>query len=652
MAKSPNLGLNITPESESTKRFLEWRTELAGTGSDSNMMIIDAAVAAAQDTADAAMAVQTNLDTHAADTNLHVTSEEKRKWNNVDLSGYVPTSRTINGQALTDDITLSAADIGAEAAGSAAASDLSNVLDSDFKAKADAAGVGVGSGGTDIELEDSVTSTSVTKAAVPNSVKTAYDKAVEAYDLAALGSGSSGNTNIYGVSTTAAATKAKVVAIDGFTRTTGSTVIVKFTITNTATSPTLNVNGTGAAAIYHNGAAISAGYLQAGGTYEFVFNGTQWDLVSDGSKQPLYSVAYGTCSTAAGTAEKAVTLAGYVLAVGSIVGVYFSYANTTTSPTLNVNGIGGRSIVIYVANYDADSGGWPVIEPGALGVGLHLFMFNGNHWYLLNPHETSSGGGRGATRVVGRADAPCNRTVADVDYLSYGDDYAAIKSAIDDVNSMGGGKVLLLEGKYSISDWIDLSNMDNLTIEGQGSGTVLSYTCGMYPFYGINNTNLCIKNLTILNYLLTEGVETAICLIDSYDTELANLRLTNCGIILEGTHCATSIHDNAISNPNRNAIASESLSGALIHNNHIDASEYGIFAMEIANSTIHNNLISSVTSCFDCYYMWDSTLNGNVMLGTTIIRAVGSSAIVGNRFAQGFGFDDNGGTEVGFNSEW
>ena len=38
----------------------------------------------------------------------------------IDLSGYVPTSRTINGKALTGNITLSASDVGALASGATA----------------------------------------------------------------------------------------------------------------------------------------------------------------------------------------------------------------------------------------------------------------------------------------------------------------------------------------------------------------------------------------------------------------------------------------------------------------------------------------------------------------------------------------------------
>lgn len=85
----------------------------------------------------------------------------------------------------------------------------------------------------------------------------------------------------YGTCSTAAGTVEKVVALSGFTLVTGARVTVKFTVTNTAASPTLNVNSTGAKAIYYRGAAIDAGYLAANRTYEFIYNGTQYELLGD-----------------------------------------------------------------------------------------------------------------------------------------------------------------------------------------------------------------------------------------------------------------------------------------------------------------------------------------------------------------------------------
>ena len=85
----------------------------------------------------------------------------------------------------------------------------------------------------------------------------------------------------YGVCSTAAGTAAKTVACTGYGLITGSEITVKFSNTNTAANPTLNVNSTGAKAIYYRGAAITAGFLAATRTYTFRYNGSQYELVGD-----------------------------------------------------------------------------------------------------------------------------------------------------------------------------------------------------------------------------------------------------------------------------------------------------------------------------------------------------------------------------------
>lgn len=90
------------------------------------------------------------------------------------------------------------------------------------------------------------------------------------------------NVSHYGVCSTAATTAAKAVTISGikgFTLATGARVTVKFTVANKVSNPTLNVNSTGAKAIYYRGYAIPAAALDANCTYDLVYNGTQWEIV-------------------------------------------------------------------------------------------------------------------------------------------------------------------------------------------------------------------------------------------------------------------------------------------------------------------------------------------------------------------------------------
>ena len=54
---------------------------------------------------------------------------------------------------------------------------------------------------------------------------------------------------------------------------------------------------------------------------------------------------YGTCATAAATAAKVVVCGDYKqLVVGSIIGVRFTYTNTASGVTLNVNGTGAKQV--------------------------------------------------------------------------------------------------------------------------------------------------------------------------------------------------------------------------------------------------------------------------------------------------------------------
>ena len=101
----------------------------------------------------------------------------------------------------------------------------------------------------------------------------------------------SGNITHYGTCSTAAATAAKTVTLPGFVLATGARVVVRFSATNTASNPTLDVNGTGAKAIYYRGAAVSPGYLSANRTIEFVYNGNQWEVIGDFDTNTTYNQA-------------------------------------------------------------------------------------------------------------------------------------------------------------------------------------------------------------------------------------------------------------------------------------------------------------------------------------------------------------------------
>lgn len=84
--------------------------------------------------------------------------------------------------------------------------------------------------------------------------------------------------SFYGTCSTAAATAAKVVACTGFTLTTGSRITVIFDNVNMADSITLNVNNTGAKAVYCYGEAMTYNLFKIPRKtgVDFVYDGTNW----------------------------------------------------------------------------------------------------------------------------------------------------------------------------------------------------------------------------------------------------------------------------------------------------------------------------------------------------------------------------------------
>lgn len=95
----------------------------------------------------------------------------------------------------------------------------------------------------------------------------------------------------FGTCDTAAGTAAKVVSCTDFTLATGATILVKFTNANSASSPTLNVNGTGAKNVYYRGAALASSlyYWGAKDIVEFYYDGTQWNLLDVSNSNTTYS---------------------------------------------------------------------------------------------------------------------------------------------------------------------------------------------------------------------------------------------------------------------------------------------------------------------------------------------------------------------------
>lgn len=105
------------------------------------------------------------------------------------------------------------------------------------------------------------------------------------YELVSSGSGAPvWKAPAYAVCSTAAATVEKTVSVSNFKLVTGAKILIKFSYANIANTPTLNVNSTGAKQIQYKGKSLPSSYLQTlqtGIFYEFVYDGTYWQLIRD-----------------------------------------------------------------------------------------------------------------------------------------------------------------------------------------------------------------------------------------------------------------------------------------------------------------------------------------------------------------------------------
>nr|DAJ54092.1 MAG TPA: hypothetical protein [Caudoviricetes sp.] len=210
----------------------------------------------------------------------------------------------------------------------------------------------------------------------------------------------------------------------------GATVSVTFNESNTATSPTLNVNSTGAKPIYAFGAALSRVYYWvAKSTVQFVYNGSAWVMAADsamslaaqwackndttyieGSK--IYAETIGTKQLAANavTAEKIdvddlfaqkitathLTIEGDSVFKGTIDGATGTFSGNVEATS------------IIVGHYDAPQGEediwnssyWLTADDGIISMNAHL----GRNYASVSCSATESGiqsssGGGGASSV-------------------------------------------------------------------------------------------------------------------------------------------------------------------------------------------------------------------------------------------------------------
>lgn len=159
----------------------------------------------------------------------------------------------------------------------------------------------------------------------------------------------------FGTCDTEAATAEKVIVIDdpNWKLKIGNMITVRFSIANTASNVTLNVNNTGAYGIKTSGESVYTGTSStycgnANRSLTYLFDGSHWQWISAGAypssaTNVSLGQGYATCSTAASTKAKTASLSSYTLSTGGIVAVNFTY-DVPAGATLNINSKGAKNI--------------------------------------------------------------------------------------------------------------------------------------------------------------------------------------------------------------------------------------------------------------------------------------------------------------------
>lgn len=205
-----------------------------------------------------------------------------------------------------------------------------------------------------------------------------------------------------GTCTTSYSTAEKTVTCPEFTSdclVDGARVVVNFSYYNTASYPKLNVNGTGAKAIFYQGSNsyVSTSYYgwNSGRYVPFIYDSTAnssngaWVMegYSDYSDSTSSSYNYPDlmgcfCGTGSTSYAKTATLSGFTstdLVVGTTVFVQFYYThNSATSATLNISSTGAKPIYRNgkpINNTNANS--WVANQ-------TVQFVYDGMYWQMID----------------------------------------------------------------------------------------------------------------------------------------------------------------------------------------------------------------------------------------------------------------------------
>ena len=255
----------------------------------------------------------------------------------------------------------------------------------------------------------------------------------------------------FGTCTTAAATTAKAATVAGFRLFTGATVSIRFSVANTAASPTLNVNGTGAKPMFSakTNTAISRNDYIANETTDWVYNGAQWVLLSGKPNGKRLIATF----TASGTFRPA----DYGLA-GKEVDVYMVGGGGAGAwgNSIGNGGASGYAIALYSVAM-AQSAYQIIVGAGG---SAPTSSGTGNPGGATEAFGRSIDGGKGGVNGLGNTAATGGSGGAAYDVDGVGRGGTPVNNADQQAGGAGGGATL----------YVPVNPFDGLPYGGSGGG--------------------------------------------------------------------------------------------------------------------------------------------------------------------------------------
>ena len=308
--------------------------------------------------------------------------------------------------------------------------------------------------------------------------KTTYKDGTVAYGepacIARPPKGYENDATFYATSSSSSATAAKVATIQSggsFSLKEGATVSVKFTYGNTASSPTLNVDSTGAKPIRTNGTPYA--YWSSGASVLFVYDGTYWQVAS--------TPVYANTVTVGNPASRNVFIDGSHVAIRNGATEYATFLADDIH--LGLNAVTDSNVYLFndcmvMSATDTSSGSWDGTDaslyikpvPGKTPKELSLMMDDASYVAI----QPESGPSTDPSTVVSSAG-----------------------HAVVQATSSGGiVELRALDGKVRFStDVIDLGNVNSvmkpaITIGAEAGAVSKSMTRSNSVFTGASTINV------------------------------------------------------------------------------------------------------------------------------------------------------------------